>query len=413
MKNQASSFPPFPTEVIKGLARDFVDLYKGKREVPDELLWASFATYFGNLVSPYARLRDFEASEPRLYTVNIGRSGRSKKSTAQNLARDFVRRLNAEAENKIRIIEGFGSAEGLVSQLQPLGSAQPAMLHLDEINVLAQKTGIDGSVGIHLLNKLFEDHQYEHPIRDKNPKIANAHLSLIGASTSEDYQKAWSGKHKDTGFFSRLFVVPAEPTALRVPLPQAPDQQSYNALQERVGQVLTNVQAHPQALAIDDDALKLWWKFYDTIGDGEAWNRIDAYGFRLMTLQAVLTGQQEVNGEVMQDVIALSKYQVEARIQVSPVIGENQLAMVEQLIRRYLKPGITLSRRDLQRKMNANRYGIQNFRKALENLEAVGEISSESYGKTMLYTRIEDPDEPDADDGASSVIAQADDRAAM
>jgi hypothetical protein len=409
MKKQESSFPPFPTAIIKGLAKSFVDLYRGKREVPDELLWAAFVTYFGSLISPYVKLAAFDASEPRLYTAIVGRSGKTKKSTAQNLARDFVRKMDERSEDQIRIIEGFGSAEGLVTQLQALPAGRPAILHLDEINVLAQKTGMDGSVGISLLNKLFEDHHYEQPIRDKNPRITGAHLSVVGASTLEDYQKAWSGKHKDTGFLSRIMVIPAEPSSLRIAIPQQPDPESYRELQARVKACYAAIKANPREFEIDPEALELWQAFYDTFEDGEEWNRIDAYAYRFMTLQAALTGQTSITSEIMRDVISISKYEVESRVHVSPVIAENQLAMVEQIIRKHLRFGETVTRRELQRRMNAERYGIKNFHAALSNLASSGEVHCEQKGKTFLYTRIPEPDE-NSEESLSSVIISHDDR---
>ena len=94
----------------------------------------------------------------------------------------------------------------------------------------------------------------------------------------------------------------------------------------------------------------------------------------------------------MQDVISLSRHQVKSRLHVSPVIAENQLAMVEQLIRKHLPRG-TISRRDLQRKMNADRYGVQLFNRALANLVETGELQTEQSGKSILYTRMAEPDE--------------------
>jgi hypothetical protein len=405
-----SNLPQFPTEVIKGLAKDFVNLYKNKREVPDELLWASFVAYFGNIISPYASLKASSTSEPRLYVANLGRSGRTKKSTALNAARDFVGKLFPdEQDNHIRIIEGFGSAEGLVTQLEACDSRQiPAIVHLDEINVLASKTGMDGSVGISLLNKLFEDQHYEHPLRDRNTRIKNARLSLVGASTLEDYQKTWSGKHKDTGFFSRLFIVPAEPSSVRIPVPISPDPAHFEDLLRRTRQRIQELKTRPIQLEIDADAELLWNKFYAVFGDGDEWNRIDVYAFRLMTLQATITGTKSITKEIMEDIIKLSEYQTAARLSVSPVIAENQCAVVEQLIRRVLPEGVTLSKRDLQRKINADRYGVQNFRNALRNLESTQEITSLTRGKTVLYKRVEDPE----DSGfPSSVIKSNDDSA--
>jgi hypothetical protein len=412
MKKQENSFPPFPLQVIKGLAKDFVDLYQGKREVPDELLWAAFVTYFGSLISPYARLAAFDASEPRLYTAIIGRSGKTKKSTAQNLARDFISKLHKGSEEQIRIIEGIGSAEGIVTQLQALPAKRPAILHLDEINTLAHKTGMDGSVGISLLNKLFEDHHYEQPTRDRNPRITDAHLSLIGASTLEDYQKAWSGKHKDTGFLSRIMVIPAEPSPLRIAIPQEPDPESYRELQARVKACYTAIKANQREFEINREAFELWEAFYATFEDGEEWNRIDAYAYRLMTLQAILTSQTSITAEIMQDIIRISKYEVESRVHVSPVIAENQLAMVEQIIRKHLQFGETVTRRELQRRINAGRYGITHFNNALRNLIGAGELQSEERGKTILYTHILESDQ-DNDASPSSVIISHDDRSTL
>jgi len=403
MKKQESSFPQFPAEIIKGFAKDFVDLYRGKREVPDELLWAAFATYFGNLISPYVRLAGSESSEPRLYTAIIGMSGRTKKSTAQNLARDFMQGLS-DSESRLRIIEGFGSAEGLISQLQLLQNNQPAIVHLDEINVLAHKTGMDGSVGITVFNKLFEDHSYEQPIRDKNPKITGARLSVVGASTLEDYQKAWSGKHKDTGFLSRILVIPAEPSNLRIAVPVAPNPDAVQRLKEAVEGCYLELQRKPKHFEMLPDALSCWEDFYGRFEDGEEWNRIDCYAFRFMALQAALTSQDAITPEIMQDAISLSLHQVKSRLHVSPVIAENQFAMVEQLIRKHLPSG-TISRRDLQRKMNADRYGVQVFNRAIANLVETGELQTEQNGKRIFLTRIVEPDES----SVSSVINFYDD----
>lgn len=403
-----SSLPQFPTEVIKGFSKDFVSLYKNKRQVPDELIWAAFMAYFGNLISPYARLSISENTEPRLYLVNLGRSGQTKKSTALNLARDFIRGLFPNDKTSIQIVEGFGSAEGLVAKLAMADREKtPTMLHLDEVNVLAQKTGMDNSVGISVLNKLFEDQNYEHPLRDSIISISNARLSLVGASTIEDYQKVWSGKHKDTGFFSRLFLVPAEPSSLRIAVPVQADINDCEKLRERVRESVLLLKRQPVKFHIDDDARRLFEDFYAISGDGDEWNRIDTYAFRFMTLQAVVTGAQSITKEIMEDVIKISNYQTAARISVSPIIAENQCAMVEQLIRRALPEGTTLSRRNLQRKINADRYGIKNFDSALKNLVSTGELNRTERGKTVLYTRFTEPD--DESNSLSSVITIADD----
>src|SRR5262245_37825888 len=156
-QNPTSQFPPFPQDVICGLARDFINLYDPIREVPRPFLWLGFSVYFGNAISTVARLNT-DYSEPRVFGVAIGQSGRAKTSTANNLAQKLFQR--ALGDSKQHAVEGFGSAEGLLTDLSH-HKGIPTVVHLDEVNILAQKTAIDGSVGISALNKLFEDDTYD------------------------------------------------------------------------------------------------------------------------------------------------------------------------------------------------------------------------------------------------------------
>src|SRR5207247_9291233 len=128
-----------------------------------------------------------------------------------NAARDLfkaVGRLGIQQS----IVEGFGSAEGVLSKLSSKDlQSVPTILHLDEINIIAAKTDIKGTAGIAALHKLFEDHDYDHPLaKNQGYEVRNAYLSLIGASTLEDFTKTWSVKHEDAGFFSRLLLVAAD-----------------------------------------------------------------------------------------------------------------------------------------------------------------------------------------------------------
>jgi hypothetical protein len=204
----SNTFPQFPTHVICGVAKQFVDLYVPIREVSPQLLWLAFITYFGNSISRFVRL-NIDSSEPRLFGVAVGRSARTKKSTGNNLARNLFREVGGCCQH---IVEGFGSAEGLLTDLAA-HAGTPTLIHLDEINILAQKTSIDGSLGISALHKLFEDHDYDHTLaKGKGYQVRDAYLSLLGASTLDDFVKTWTGRHADAGFFSRLFFIGASGT---------------------------------------------------------------------------------------------------------------------------------------------------------------------------------------------------------
>jgi hypothetical protein len=298
-----SSFPIFPNEIIQGVARKFVDLYSPIRETPEAFLWLAFLTYLGNAISPWVRL-DSDSSEPRFYGVVIGKSGRTRKSAGNNIARDLFKKVAPRGQV---IIEGFGSAEGMLKTLGVSDSPKPAIVHLDEMNILSSKTDINGSAGIAPLHQLFENHDYDHSLAQGGYTVRNAYLSLVGASTPEDFREAWSSKHANAGFFSRLLIVAGD-TDRRIARPVDPDPEKLNQLIREVKLLVTSVITAPRLLKMDPAAEAIWAMFYENFGDrdGPEWNRIDTYGFRLMTLQAVLRGEDTVTKANVQQVVGLA-----------------------------------------------------------------------------------------------------------
>lgn len=385
-----SSFPAFPNAIIQGVARKFVNLYSPIRETPEAFLWLSFLTYLGNAISPHVRL-DCASSEPRFYGVAIGKSGRTRKSAGQNAARDVFREA---VSDKQTIVEGFGSAEGLISMLANAAS-HPTILHLDEINILASKTCISGSAGIAPLHKLFEDHTYDHFLSQTKRIVEGAYLSVISASTLEDFKTTWDVKHQDAGFFSRLLIVVADADR-RIHRPVDPDAKELTKLVREVKDLVSSVIASPKVFKMNEEADAAWKTFYDQFGDGPEWNRIDTYGFRLMAVQAVLRKEGHVTKANVQQVIDFLQYEVAAREAVAPVLGENAIARMEESIRRFLPEGRAMTRRQLQRATNANRCGIELFERAILNMTRNGEIKcAPTTGKTVVLTRVSIDDEED------------------
>jgi hypothetical protein len=377
-----SSFPAFPNAIIQGVAKRFVDLYSPIRETPEAFLWLSFVTYFGNAISPYVRL-DCDSSEPRFYGVVIGKSGRTRKSAGNSVARELFKKVAAKNQ---QIVEGFGSAEGMLKNLGAPDSPKPTIVHLDEMNILSSKTDINGSAGIAPLHKLFEDHDYDHPLAQGGYTVKNAYLSLIAASTLEDFREAWSSKHANAGFFSRLLVVAGD-TDKRIARPINPDSGKLDQLIQEVKALVSSVIAVRKVLSMDSEAELIWAKFYETFGDGPEWNRIDTYGCRLLVIQAVLRGEETVTKPNVQQVVEFLQYEVAVREAVSPVIAENPLAQMEELIRRQLPEGMTIRKRDLEHNTNSHRFGIEIFRRAIQNMMRDGELSARSEGRSVLYTR--------------------------
>jgi len=318
------------------------------------------------------------------------RAVRTRKSAGNNAARDLFKAIKKEGTTQ-NIIEGFGSAEGLLSTLERGNGNEhsPTTIHLDEINVLASKTDIKGSAGIAIFHKLFDDHDYDRPLANgRGSSVRNAFLSLIGASTLEDFTKTWSVKHEDAGFFSRLLLVGGDVGERRISRPQNPDPEQLTSLVREIHFCISKLREAPLTLRMDLEAQELWDSFHNTFGDGPEWNRIDTYGLRLMVVQAALQEEKSVTKANVQRIIGFLEYEVAVRQVVSPVIADNRTAQMEELIRRYLPEGHTNSKRELQRRTNYQRLGIETFAQAIRNMLMNEEIKIETAGRTTYYTRL-------------------------
>jgi hypothetical protein len=123
-----------------------------------------------------------------------------------------------------------------------------------------------------------------------------------------------------------------------------------------------------------------------------------------MVVQAVLRHDETVTKENVQQVIDFLQYEVAVREAVSPVIAENSQAQMEELIRRHLPASQTMRKRDLARKTNYQRLGIEIFERAIRNMIKNQEITEKTEGKSVLLTRASfKDDEPPVDSGTSEV----------
>jgi hypothetical protein len=88
-------------------------------------------------------------------------------------------------------------------------------------------------------------------------------------------------------------------------------------------------------------------------------------------------------------VIQMMEWQIRVRDQLYPIIADNQIAAMEQKIRKALAraPGRWFTRWHLSRIVNARRTGTPTFEKALEGLRSNAEVEHRSephrFNKTV------------------------------
>jgi hypothetical protein len=375
----------FPNCIMSGVAKDFVDLHSPCLESPPQFGYMAFLTCLGSLVSNRLTLETGLKPQPRLYTLLLGPSGASRKSTVMRVTIDFFKSyINGIQGQGFSVCSGVGSDIGLLEQLKDFDKV---LLHLDEFKQLTSKSGIQGSNLLPCIASLFDNSCYENRTKNEHIKINDSHLSILAASTPETYESTWDPEFTNIGLNNRLFIVPGEgergdgfPPVIQVQR-ITEVQMKLHAILRHVGQSMT--------LGISGSAKGLHSEWYQNLETSVYAQRLEAYALRLMCLIAVNDLKSEVDDETVKTAIALCDWQLEMRKLYTPVDADNTMARMEEKIRRQLETKGKLTRRELSQYTNAGRSGIWYFDKALSNLEKSGEITREEVGRTKTFSLVE------------------------
>ncbi|WP_298506691.1 bifunctional DNA primase/polymerase [uncultured Sphaerochaeta sp.] len=378
----------FPDHVITGLAGEFADLYSRHIEASREALFMSFLTCLGSVVGGSVSLDTELAVQPRLFTVILGASGQTRKSTALKAAIGFFKGASLPGFN---LCTGVGSSEGLanvvagIRQGLPPVAAAPVnlLLHADEFKALASKMKIDGSTLLPCLASLYEGNDYENALKASHLKISGINLSLLAASTTGTYEVLFDPSMLDLGLLNRLFIVPVEGER-RFAIPRPVDPTARATLQGKLVNLVTSVIKDRPKLAITPEALDIFEKWYLALPDSELATRLDTIALRLMCLLAINSGKLVVDEEIVRIVIDLCVWQFKVRRAFAPIDAINTGARLEESIRRALQKYGSLPLGKLKNRVHSERYGLRTFDTALGNLITAGEVVKSSVGQYSL-----------------------------
>jgi len=374
-----------PDAGMIGVAREFADVYAAHLESPRSFFYFSCLTYIGALIAAQVTLDSALEPEPRLYTVLLGESADTRKTTALRKTDSFFRSLGPAYE--VPVLLGAGSAEGLAAELKERRE-HAVLLHLDEFKAFVDKARAESSVLLPMVSTLFERNDYDNRTKESAISVRGASLSLLAACTADTYATMFDQRFFAIGFLNRLWLV-VDRTTQRIPVPRRIPEPDIDRLRARVTTVLDCVRdayvangSRPVAYAITSDAMARYTAWYMQRENGIFERRLDTYGHRLMVLLAVTSGKRVVDTEVMEAVLALLQYQLDARRESDPVNAENKIAAMEEKIRRALARG-PLNGRDVKKRVHYERDGLWVWNTAIGNLKRAGEVAYD--GKRDLF----------------------------
>jgi hypothetical protein len=373
----------FPESSYIGVAADFADTFSTACESPKSYFYLSFLTCLGALVGDRVCLQGATRAPARLYTVLLGPSGISRKSTAIKLTTDFF------ARNVLGfpVIRGLGSAEGLAKTIQKRGYTN-CLLVFDELRTFVDKAKIEGSILLSIVNTLFDETRAENHTKGHDIELQDVHLSLLSACTLDTFANLFDANFVAIGFPNRLLLVLDESKS-SIPVPREVPPEIEQALAQDLGAILYNLRpytpANPLIVRLTPEALGIWSEFYQTIPRTVTGTRIDSIGLRLAMLMALSAHKTEIDADVIQAAIEIARWQLAVRDEVMPVEADNAIAAMEQRIKRVLQARGPQRARELKKLVNAHRAGLWVFETALKNLMSANEVRYEPRNRVYAF----------------------------
>jgi hypothetical protein len=372
-QNQTDSFE-FPIQIMSGFAGDFARLYSDHLESPIQFFYMSFLCCLGTALADKITLDIETFPQPRLFLVLLGQSADERKSTAISKTVDFFEQAFPDGQDRswlglgFDVCRGVGSAEGLQKRLR---RRPKVLLFFDELKQFVSKCKIESSVLLPCVNTLFESNFYENETSKSRISIENAHLSVIGASTTNTWETLWSRAFIDIGFTNRIFLVPGVGQRQHAFPSRITDHEKFQIIYRL--RPIAQTYRRLTRFEINIGARQLFERWYFDLPSSVHTKRLDTYGHRFMPLLAINDGKNIVDEETVEKTISLCDWQLKVRQLHDPIDADTNMANMEQRIRRALLTG-EKNNSELKRMVNYSRAGIWFYENALKNLERAGEI---------------------------------------
>ena len=398
-------YPVFPEWVMAGtsLYENFVAPYcKHNSRIP-YFMWVPAMTMLLNYISPKIKIKSMvgsRAAKGAIYTVIIGRYGRTVKSSCVNDARDYFNYMGClvnhsrdlkSAEGRI-VAYTVGSMESLGINMQK-SDCKSALLVYDELSNLVGKAGIEqSSLSSHLLT-CYEGNTFENGVKSTKESFSIQPpycLSLIACTTDEKFADQWSKMAgKDTGMDDRFTFI-LQPETLPEPKVWTPVSFLESSLKTRqlIDRAVNQAEFGFEDLS-DPKLLELVQK------DNRLAMRAEKWALAL----AVDLGRTEIDSDCVERAFALVQYEKQVKDYLRAYEAETRESQIQQAVCRALELNKgAMEERDLLRKFNhGKKWGTGLWSQAYTGMFKSGWLRRVGTGKkgdpTTIELMLEAPDE--------------------
>lgn len=376
-------YPVFPHWIMEGTSiyEGFAKPYCQHNSRIDYFMWAPAAAMMMNYLGTKVSV-PFSSWKPSFYIVLIGKRGSTNKSSSM---KDGMRYLefasvlthyskNIKNADGKTIVWEAGSAEGLGTDMMRI-NCKNAVLFYDELSSLVSKASIEGSSLYSALLKMYDSNNFSNSIKAKkdtfNVEPGSYCATLITATTDKKFMELWSKlAGEDTGLNDRFTWV-LEPREL--PRKRLEHVVNFNEAALVTRKFIDKAVEKGTYEFFDKGPLQKVLELYD--------NRAAARAEKWALYFAIDLGLNEIDEDCVERGIEMVKYEYAVKDYLQVFEANNDESAIQQGILRLLKKnGGVMAKRDVERTLNSNKYGITVWNKAYNALYSSRYIVEEGRG---------------------------------
>lgn len=381
-------YPKFPHWVMEGssLYEHFVKPVCAVNSRIPYFMWIPAMQLLLNYIGPKIKIKTGFGPRPfrgSIYTVIIGRKGRTNKSSSVDDAMSYFHYAGAlnHASRDVKNADGkiltwtAGSPEGLGIEMQR-ANCKNAVLFYDELSQLVSKAGIDTSSLSSALLTMYEAKKFSNTVKSGKESYSldpdSYCMSLIACTTDKKFSELWSNlAGDDTGLNDRFFFV-IQPEPLPEPLLQQYVNTSMGSIETKklIDKAITKGEYEYEAS--DNPHLKALVAVE---------NRYAARAEKWALALAVDLGLDMIDDDCVERAVAIVNYEIAVKKYLQSYESTTREGQIQQEVRRNLEMSKgRMQKRDLLRKMNYDRFGTTLWGQAYGGLLKHGIIREEGSG---------------------------------
>lgn len=310
MRSLGPPLEPDP-KAFYGRAGWIIEQLRSHTEADPMALLVDLITSFGAAVGPGPYIRIDGANHyPRVYTVVVGATSRSRKGTSRGVIREVMRaadrRFGADCE-----ISGLSTGEGLIEALAKREDRR-LFVHEPEFSRVLRVSARDANTLADVLRDLWDRTSASVLTRGNPLRIEGKLVSILAHITVEELRERLTSLEVANGFGNRFLFVWAT-RRRKLAMGNSLSVELIEECGRQLRTVLLRARTRTE-ITWAMDAEEPWTKFYESLPDdvtgvvGGLTARAEAHVLRLALLFALLDGEEQIRAAHVEAAIAVWDY---------------------------------------------------------------------------------------------------------